>query len=446
MAEKIGLISLGCAKNLVDSEQMLWLLDEAGFEFTTDIDEADAVVVNTCGFIDEAKSEAIENILELCTIKAEKDSRLRAVIVTGCLSERYRSEIYKELPEVDAVLGCSALGEIVRAVRGALDGEKPEIFGEKNAPVPEIGRIKATPPFYAYVKLGEGCDNRCSYCAIPGIRGPLRSRTRESILEECRGLAADGAKELIIVSQDITKYGVDLYGRSELPSLLREICSIEGPKWIRLHYANPDGVTDELIDVIASEPKIVKYLDIPVQHADDKVLSGMNRHYRAEEADALFTKLRRRIPGLVLRTTVMVGFPGEGEEEFSTLMSFLKKHRIERAGVFEFSPQEGTAAAEMDGQVDEKTSRRRAELVRELQQGIMEEFENGFVGKNIEVLCEGFDRAAEIWYGRSFADSPDVDGKVFFKLKKAVSPGEMVTVKVTELLDGDLFGEAVQNF
>ena len=446
MAEKIGLISLGCAKNLVDSEQMLWLLDEAGYEFTTDIDEADAVVVNTCGFIDEAKSEAIENILELCTIKAEKESKLRAIIVTGCLSERYRSEIYKEIPEVDAVLGCSALSEIVSAVKGALNGEKPEIFGDKNAPVKEIGRIKATPPYYAYVKLGEGCDNRCSYCAIPGIRGNLRSRTREAIIEECRALAADGAKELIIISQDITKYGMDLYGKSELPSLLKEICAIDGPKWVRLHYANPDGITDELIDVVASEPKIVKYLDIPIQHADDKVLSAMNRHYSAEYVDKLFTELRKRIPGLVLRSTVMVGFPGEGEKEFENLMKFLKKHRIERAGVFEFSPQEGTPAADMEDKVDEKISARRAERIRELQQGIMEKFEESFVGKKIDVICEGFDRVAEVWYGRSFADSPDVDGKVFFEAKKALPEGAMVKVQVTELMDGDLFGEAIQNF
>ena len=443
MAEKIGLVSLGCAKNLVDSEQMLWLLEQAGYELTTDLDEADAVVVNTCGFIDEAKSEAIENILELCRIKEEKDSRLRAVVVTGCLTERYRGEIRRELPEVDAVLGCSALGEIVRAVSGALAGDKPEIFGDKNAPCAEIGRVRATPFYTAYVRLGEGCNNRCSYCAIPGIRGDLRSRAREAILDECRALAAEGAKELILIAQDITKYGEDLYGRRELPALLREICAIEGPEWVRLLYANPDGISDELIDVIASEPKILKYLDVPVQHADGKILRAMNRHYTADEADALFARLRERIPGVALRTTVMVGFPGEGDAEFENLMRFLKKHRIERAGVFTFSPQEGTPAADMEPQVDEATANRRADQVRELQQEIMEQFEESFVGKTVRVLCEGFDRLAEVWVGRSGADSPDVDGKVFFEAKRPVAAGDLVDVLVREVLDGDLVGELV---
>jgi ribosomal protein S12 methylthiotransferase len=354
MAEKIGLVSLGCSKNLVDSEQMLYLLDEAGFELTTDLDEADGVIVNTCGFIDEAKQEAIDNILELCEIKNEKDSRLRAVIVTGCLPERYREEIYTEIPEVDAVLGCSALSEIVAAVRGALDGTKPMLFGEKNAPATEIGRVPTTPPFYAYVKISEGCNNDCAYCTIPSIRGTLRSRKEEDIVSECRALAEGGAKELLIIAQDITKYGLDLYGEPRLVPLLKKLCEIDGVSWIRLHYANPDGVTDEFLELIASEEKILKYLDIPIQHISDSVLRKMNRHYDGAFVRELFKKIRKKLPDAVIRTSIIVGHPGEGEQEFSELCEFLRETEIERAGVFTFSPQENTPSAAMEGAVPDE--------------------------------------------------------------------------------------------
>lgn len=444
MAEKIGLVSLGCSKNLVDSEQMLYLLDEAGFELTTDLDEADGVIVNTCGFIDEAKQEAIDNILELCEIKKEKESRLRAVVVTGCLPERYREEIYTEIPEVDAVLGCSALGEIVSAVRGALDGTKPMFFGEKNAPVREIGRIPTTPPFYAYVKLSEGCDNNCAYCTIPSIRGRLRSRKEEDIVAECRALAEGGAKELLIVAQDTTKYGIDLYGEPRLVSLLKKLCEIDGVSWIRLHYANPDGVTDALLDLIASEDKILKYLDIPIQHIDDGVLRKMNRHYDGDFVRELFKKIRKKLPDAVIRTSIIVGHPGEGEKEFSELCAFLREAKIERAGVFSFSPQENTPSAEMEGTVPDEIKTERADKVREIQYGIMDDYEKKQIGKTITVLCEDLDRIAEIWYGRSFADSPDVDGKVFFHAGSGkIKPGDFVNVKIDELMDGDLLGHAL---
>lgn len=306
MAEKIGIVSLGCSKNLVDSEQMLCLLDEAGYELTDDIDKADAVLINTCGFIDEAKQEAIDNILAFCEMKKDARKRLRAIIVAGCLPERYREEIYAAIPEVDAVLGCSALAEIVSAVRGAFDGKRPALFFDKNAPVREIGRVGLTPQYYAFVKISEGCSNNCAYCTIPSIRGALRSRKKEDILEECRSLAAGGAKELIVIAQDITKYGLDLYNECRLVPLLKDMCAIDGVKWIRLHYANPDGITDELIELVASQEKIVKYLDIPIQHISDKVLSRMNRRYDGDFVRGLIKRVRAGVPGVVLRTRARV--------------------------------------------------------------------------------------------------------------------------------------------
>ncbi len=441
MQQTIGLVSLGCSKNLVDSEQMLYLLDEAGYALTADLDEADAVIVNTCGFIDDAKSEAIENILELCEIKRDRDSRLKAIVVTGCLSERYREQLYTEMPEIDAVLGCSAHTQIVAAVQAALAGEKPLIFGDKQAPVAEVGRIPCMPPYTAYVKIAEGCNNRCSYCTIPSIRGDLRSRREEEILAECRTLAENGAQELIVIAQDITKYGIDLYGESRLPQLLRQICAIDSVRWVRLHYANPDGITDELIDVIAENEKIVRYLDIPIQHIDDTILSAMNRHYVSADVRRLFRTLRERLPGVVLRTSLIVGFPGETEEQFEELCTFLREAKIERAGVFAFSPQEGTPAAELPNPVDEDEKARRVSLITMLQGEIMDEYHSSLVGQTLDVLCEGYDRLSEVWFGRSFADSPDVDGKIFFTAEKgAVSEGQLCRVRIDELLDGEPLG------
>ncbi len=444
MSEKIGLVSLGCSKNLVDSEQMLYLLDEAGYSLTTDLDEADAVIVNTCGFIDDAKSEAIENILELCEIKRDKQSRLKAIVVTGCLSERYREQLYEELPEIDAVLGCSAHVQIVEALKAALAGEKPLLFGEKDAPVAEVGRISCMPLYTAYVKIAEGCDNRCSYCTIPSIRGPLRSRREEDILAECRTLAENGAVELIIIAQDTAKYGIDLYGEARLPSLLQKICAIDSVRWVRLHYANPDGISDELIDVIAANEKIVRYLDIPIQHIDDALLAAMNRHYESDDVRRLFVKLRKRLPGVVLRTSLIAGFPGETEEKFEELCTFLREARIERAGVFAFSPQEGTPAAELPSQVDDEEKERRVSLITMLQGEIMDAYNESLVGQTLDILCEGYDRLSEVWFGRSFADSPDVDGKVFFTAKKGeAAEGRFCRVQIDELLDGEPLGHIV---
>jgi len=434
---KIGLISLGCAKNLINSEQMLFLLDEAGHEIVPQPEGADAVIVNTCGFIDSAKSEAIENILELAQLK--KEGKLGKIIVCGCLSERYRDEILTELPEIDALLGVGSFGEIVSAVESSLSGQPALLFGDKHAPIDETGRVISTGPGWAYLKIAEGCDNRCAFCVIPEIRGKFRSRPIEGILEEAVDLAAAGIKELIIIAQDITRYGVDLYGKRSLCVLLRELSKIQGIEWLRLHYLYPDEMDDELIALIASEPKIVKYLDIPIQHINNVILKRMNRRGTGDEIRVLFKTLRERIPSLVLRTSLIVGLPGEGEAEFEELCAFLREAKIERAGVFPYSPEEGTPAAKMEDRADESTASRRAQLVMDLQSNIMDEFNDLRIGQRIRVLCEGFDEFAECWYGRSEADSPDVDGKVFFT--GSGIPGEFVTVEVSSILDGDLMGE-----
>lgn len=438
---KIGFISLGCAKNLVNSEQMLYLLSEAGFEIVSSVENADAVVINTCGFIESAKSEAIDNILELAELKNE--GKLGKIIVCGCLPERYKGEIMRELPEIDALVGVGSFGDIAGVVKDALAGATPLRFGDKHAPVDETDRVVSTGPGWAYIKIAEGCDNRCAFCVIPSIRGKFRSRPMEGILREAEELAGLGVKELIIVAQDITHYGLDLYGKRTLSALLRALTKIDGIEWLRLHYLYPDEMDDELIELISTEPKILKYLDIPIQHINNGILKRMNRRGSGDDIRSLFKKLRERVPGLVLRTSLIAGLPGEGEDEFEQLCEFLRETRIERAGVFPFSPEEGTPAADMPDRVDEDTAARRAELVMELQAGIMDEFNERRIGRQLKVLCEGFDRYAECWYGRSEADSPDVDGKVFFTGSGV--PGEFVTVRITDILDGDLVGESLSS-
>jgi ribosomal protein S12 methylthiotransferase len=413
MSNKIALISLGCAKNLVDSEQMLHLLNEAGFELVSDADGADAVIINTCGFIDSAKSEAIDNILEMAQLKAA--GRLKKIIVTGCLAERYREEVIRELPEIDAVLGVGSICDIVHAVSSALSGQTALIFGDGDAPVPETKRMVSTGPGWAYIKIAEGCDNRCAYCAIPDIRGRFRSRPMENILAEAETLAKKGVRELIVVAQDITRYGLDLYKSRCLHRLIEKLCNISGIDWIRLHYMYPDEIDDELISVIASEEKILKYLDIPIQHINDDILKRMNRRGTGGDIRALFKKLRERIPGLVLRTSLITGLPGEGESEFNELCDFLREAKIERAGVFPYSPEEGTPAAKMDDRCDEDTAVSRAEAIMLLQSRIMDEFNNGRIGKTITVLCQGIDEDTGLNWGRSYADSPDIDGRVLFE-------------------------------
>lgn len=439
MKKSIALISLGCAKNLVNSEQMLYLLDEAGYSLSPDPEGCDAVIINTCGFIDAAKSEAIDTILQMAELKAA--GKLGKIIVTGCLPERYRDDIRAELPEIDAILGVGSFADIVSALDEAFAGNSVEYFGDKNAPVDELPRVVSTGPAWAYLKIAEGCDNFCAFCAIPYIRGRYRSRSMTNILEEARSLAEHGVKELIVIAQDITKYGTDLYGKRSLAELCSKLSEIDGIEWIRLHYTYPDQFDDELIDEIASNDKIVKYLDIPIQHINDGILRAMNRHGTSDDIRRLFKDLRQRIPGLVLRTSIIAGLPGEGEAEFEELCEFLREAKIERAGVFPFSPEEGTRAAKME-HVDFETAQRRAELIMQLQSEIMEEFCRSQVGKTLRVLCEGYDEEQKMFFGRSYADSPDIDGLVFFD--GAGCEGNIVDVKITAITDECfLIGEEV---
>ena len=442
MKKSIALISLGCAKNLVNSEQMLYLLDEAGYALSPDPEGCDAVIINTCGFIDAAKSEAIDTILQMAELKAA--GKLGKIIVTGCLPERYRDDIRTELPEIDAILGVGSFADIVSALDEAFAGNSVEYFGDKNAPVDELPRVVSTGPAWAYLKIAEGCDNFCAFCAIPYIRGRYRSRSMTNILEEARSLAEHGVKELIVIAQDITKYGTDLYGKRSLAELCSKLSEIDGIEWIRLHYTYPDQFDDELIDEIASNDKIVKYLDIPIQHINDGILRAMNRHGTSDDIRRLFKDLRQRIPGLVLRTSIIAGLPGEGEAEFEELCEFLREAKIERAGVFPFSPEEGTRAAKME-HVDFETAQRRAELIMQLQSEIMEEFCRSQVGKTLRVLCEGYDEEQKMFFGRSYADSPDIDGLVFFD--GAGCEGNIVDVKITAITDECfLIGEEVDTF
>ncbi len=439
MVERIGMVSLGCAKNQVNAEQMLFLLQEAGYEISESPDGCDLVIVNTCGFIDSAKTEAIDHILALGGLKAE--GRLGKILVTGCLAQRYQVEIFKELPEVDGILGTGSYDDIVSAVKKVLEEKRVSEFGDIDAPLSETGRILTSPDHYACLKIAEGCDNHCAYCIIPALRGKYRSRELDDVLYEARLLAQRGVKELIVVAQDISRYGIDLSGHEFLlPQLLRELCKIDGVHWIRLHYLYPDILTDEMIDVIANEPKIVKYLDIPIQHINSRILKKMNRRGDRQFLENLFRKLRQRIPSLVIRTSLITGLPGEGEAEFEELCDFLREFRLERVGAFAFSPEEGTVAATMEYPPAE-VARQRAEQLAELQSRIMDAYNEGLLGTVAEVLCEGWDEDEEAYYGRTYADSPDIDGKVWFAADCAVRPGEFVRVQITDVYDGDLIGE-----
>ena len=435
---KIALISLGCAKNQVNAEQMLALIRDAGHTLSGDPAGCDAVIINTCGFIDSAKAEAIDNILSMAQLKDE--GKLGKILVTGCLSERYREEILEELPEVDGILGTGSYTDIVPALEAVMEGDQPTFFGDIDNTIEDGPRILSTPPYTAYLKIAEGCDNRCSYCIIPSLRGKFRSRTFESLLAEAKGLADGGVKELIIVAQDITRYGIDLYGKRRLGELLVELCKLPF-HWIRLHYLYPDEVDDELIDVIASHRKILHYIDIPIQHANDKILAAMNRRGTKAELADLLRRMKAKLPDLVLRTSIIVGLPGEGEEEFEELCEFLGEHEFQRAGVFPFSPEEGTPAAEMDDQVDSDTANRRADLLIDLQSRIMDRWNEDRLGSVMEVLCEGFDSEMGCYMGRTYADSPDVDGHVWFTAAGLIPAGEFVNVRITGLSDGDLTGE-----
>ena len=435
---KVSFISLGCAKNTVNAEQMMALCRDAGMELLSTPEGADVVVINTCGFIDSAKSEAIDNILAMAELKAE--GRIGKILVTGCLSQRYKEEILTELPEVDGILGTGSYSEIVSAIEEVTAGGVPCRFGSIHAPVEELDRVLTTPPYIAYLRIAEGCDNHCAYCVIPSLRGKYRSRSMENVLAEAQKLSDSGVKELIIIAQDITRYGIDLYGAKKLSTLLRELCKMDF-RWIRLHYLYPDEIDDELIDTIAQEPKILKYLDIPIQHCNDQVLAAMNRRNTKEELLELFYTLRGRIDGLVLRTSLITGLPYEDEAAFDELCRFLREVEIERAGVFPYSPEEGTRAALMENRVDTAEAERRAELVVDVQSRIMDDFNESRMGEITEVLCEGWDAQAMSYAGRSWAESPDIDGRIYFAAEREVADGEFVPVRITGSMDGELTGE-----
>lgn len=434
----IGFISLGCAKNQVDCERMMYRVQEAGHTVKADVLGSDVVVINTCGFIDSAKAEAIDYILQTAALKAE--GQVGKILVTGCLAQRYQEEILKEMPEVDGILGTGSYTEIVPAIEKLLAQESISDFGSIDAPEQETGRIVTTPEHYAYIKIAEGCDNRCSYCIIPYLRGRFRSRQLDDVLYEARMLAASGVKELIVVAQDTSRYGTDLPGHKRLlPELLRQLCKIEELKWIRVHYVYPDEIDDELMDVMAQEPKIVKYLDIPIQHCNSKILKLMNRRGDGEFLRSLFAKLRSRIPGLVIRTSIITGLPGEGEEEFEELCQFLRELRLERVGAFAFSPEEGTPAAQME-YPDAEVAQKRAEIVEMIQSGIMDDYNASMLGKTMEILVDGYDEEMEQFFGRTYADSPEIDGKVWIASEEPLQEGQFVTVKIDGCVDGDLSG------
>lgn len=439
---KVGMVSLGCPKNQVDAEILLSLLKKGGYELTNDAGNADVVVINTCGFIESAKQESIDNILEFCELK--KEGKLKCVVVTGCLAERYRDEIAKEIPEADVVLGIGSNQEIVSAIERALNGEKVTCYGRKTELPLEGERILSTLPYYAYLKIAEGCSNCCTYCAIPMIRGKFRSRTIENVLQEARELAARGVKELVVVAQDTTRYGEDLYGESKLPELLEELCKIDGFVWIRTLYCYPERITDRLLDVLAKEEKLVKYLDIPIQHCSGTVLQAMNRSGDRKSLTALMKKIREKVPGITLRTTLIAGFPGETKADFAELMDFVHEVEFERLGCFAYSAEEGTKAAEMEDQIPEKTKQRRADHIMEQQMFINEKKNRAQLGKVKKTIVEGYDKYGGVYFGRTESDAPDIDGKIFFHSDSKLQMGDFVNVLIEDVLDYDLIGTVTE--
>jgi len=439
---KVGFVSLGCPKNQLDTEVMLHKLMTAGYEITGDETEADVVIINTCAFIESAKQESIDNILDIAWLK--KNAKLKGLIVTGCLAERYHEEIFSEMPEVDAVLGVNSLDDIVTAVRKVLAKEEKYCSVRQWEELKLGGdRIVTTPEYTAYLKIAEGCDNRCTYCAIPGIRGPMRSRTREDIVAEAKTLEGLGVKELILVAQDTTRYGLDLYGEYALPALIRDICAATSIPWIRLLYCYPDKITDELCEEFKSNDRLVNYIDLPIQHISDNVLKRMNRHGGSEIIRDAVKRLRDAVPDIIIRTTVICGFPGETEEDFAELCSFVKEAKFDKLGAFAYSREEGTPAYDFEDQIEEQTKQERADRIMQLQADISADKSESMVGRTIEVLCEGYDVVAESWYGRSAADAPEIDGKVYFSSAKKLKEGQFVNVRIDEALDYDLCGEAV---
>lgn len=437
----VGMVSLGCCKNQVDAEKMLAALQQAGFAVTGNQWDADAVIINTCGFIEDAKREAIENILEVAALK--KEGRLKAVIVTGCLAERYRDQIMEELPEVDAVVGIGANQDIAQIVSAALEGRPYNAYGEKTDFSLEGERVLSTPFYTAYLKIAEGCDNCCTYCAIPMIRGRFRSRKLEDILAEAKTLAAQGVKELVVVAQDTTRYGEDLYGAPRLCALLQALTEIEGIEWVRTLYTYPERITDELIDLVAGNAKLTKYFDIPIQHCNNRILQRMNRRGDKQSIEALLDKLRARIPGVTLRTTLIAGFPGETEEEFAELCDFVQRQRFDRLGCFAYSPEEDTPAAGFPGQLEEQQKADRAEIIMQQQLRIAEEKNAAKFGTRQKVLIEGYDNYIKCYFGRSESDAPEVDGKIFFVSDTPLNIGDFAIVRINDCIDYDLLGEKI---
>ncbi|MBR5134786.1 MAG: 30S ribosomal protein S12 methylthiotransferase RimO [Clostridia bacterium] len=439
MAIKVGMVSLGCPKNQMDAELMLATLEKADMELVADAALAEVVIVNTCGFIEAAKQEAIDTILEFAQLK--KEGQIKRLIVTGCLAQRYQEELASELPECDAVLGLGANGDIAKTVQAVMEGETVTSFPPRSCWSLDGDRVQTTPHFFAYMRVGDGCNNCCTYCAIPSIRGGLRSRDEEVLVEEATALAQNGVKEIILVAQDTTLYGYDRFGESRLAALLDRLCTVDGIEWIRLLYCYPEHITDELLDVIARQPKIVKYMDIPLQHASGRVLKRMRRTGDAASLKALIQKIRAAVPGIVLRTTVMTGFPGETEEDFEELCEFVKDMRFERLGCFAYSAEEGTKAAEMPDQIPQEIKEQRRDIVMQEQDRVVQEWLEAQIGKTVTVMVESYDRYAECWFGRTAADAPDIDGKVFFATENDVHPGDMIDVTIIDYMDWDLIGE-----
>jgi len=443
---KVGFVSLGCPKNQLDTEVMLHEVMAAGYEITPEETEADIVIVNTCGFIESAKKEAIDNILDIAWLK--KHNGLKALIVTGCLAERYRESILDEFPEVDAVLGVGSIHNIVEAIQAVTDQKRKKSyryssFEDKETVKLGGDRILTTPEYTAYLKIAEGCDNRCAYCAIPSIRGRFRSRTEDDIVAEAKQLSDLGVKELNIVAQDITRYGLDIYGEYRLDKLLRRITDETDIPWIRLLYCYPDKVTDELIAEIRDNPRILKYIDLPLQHISDRMLCAMNRHGDGATVREVISKLRREIPDIVIRTTFIVGFPGETEEDFEELCEFVKSAKFEHAGVFTYSREEDTPAYDFEDQIDEQIKQDRMDMLMREQLEINEARNREMIGKTVTVLCEDFDPVSEVHFGRSAADAPEIDGKVYFKSDTRIASGSFVNVKIRDVLDYDLIGRVV---
>ena len=438
---KVGFISLGCSKNLIDTEVMLYKLHEGGFEITPNEEEAEIIIVNTCGFIESAKAESIENILDAASLK--EWGKCKHIIATGCMVERYREEVWDEMPEIDALVGLGSIADIADACRAVLRGEKYSSFKDKMQMPIGGDRIVTTEPHTAYLKIAEGCDNKCTYCAIPLIRGALRSRPIEDIVKEAQDLEKMGVKEINLIAQDTTRYGLDLYGEYKLAALVRAICEGTNIPWIRLLYCYPDKITDELVSELRDNPRLVKYMDIPVQHISDKILRAMNRHGDSKTIKDAIVRLRSAVPDIILRTTAMVGFPGETDEDFEELCNFVKWAEFDRFGAFTFSAEEGTAAAEMDGQIDEQIKQDRYDCLMQTQLTVTEEKNKKYLGKALTVLIDGYDAVGEVYFGRSYADAPDVDGKVYFKSRRRLNAGMFIDVKIDEVLDYDLVGEVI---